>query len=276
MLINKDIISSRQNDLIKWAASLSDKKYREKERCFLAEGEKLCFEAAKSSLPVTHIFISESKRDRLTQKILKAFSSEIYKDTQLVTLTEGAFDKISSEKAPQGVIIIIKYLDFFSYLDIIYKEDFFLSDSERAIALFSVRDPGNVGAVIRSAAAFGIDRIILSSDSADVYNSKTVRSAMGSLFKVKITVVGDFSSFISAARSNGRRIFCAELTEEAKSIKDFSISPSDVIVIGNEGHGIPREISSACDGSVYIPISPAAESLNASVAASILIWEQSK
>ena len=276
MNIFGDIITSRQNPIIKWAASLSDKKTREAERSFIAEGAKLCFEAAKSNLPVTHIFVAESKRENLISEISAAFSDKIYKNTSLICVSDSAFEKISTEKAPQGVIIVIKYLDFFRQLDIIYKEDFFLFSNERAIALCSLRDPGNLGAVIRSAVAFGIEHIILSADSADLYNPKTVRSAMGSLFKIKATIVKDFSSFITAAKESGRRVLAAELTDSAIPLHEIGAAREDVFVIGNEGHGIPSELSRLCNASVFIPISPSTESLNAAVAASILIWEQSK
>lgn len=276
MDINGEIISSRQNPIVKWAASLSDKKNREKEGAFIAEGEKLCFEAARSSLPVTHIFISESKKETLLPVVAEAFCGDIYKQTRLLCVSDSAFEKISTEKAPQGVIIVIKYLDFFRRLDIIYKEDFFLNEGERAIALCSLRDPGNLGAVIRSAVAFGVDHVILTSDSIDVYNPKTVRSAMGSLFRVKITCVRDFSSFISSAIGNGRRVYAAELTDNAVSLDKIDASSKDVFIIGNEGHGIPKSISEVCTGSVYIPISKKTESLNASVAAAIFMWEIGK
>ena len=276
MNVFSDIIRSRQNPVVKWAASLSDKKNRECERSFIAEGEKLCFEAAKAALSVSHIFVSESKKDKLISRIEAAFSADMYKMTKLICLSDEAFEKISTEKAPQGVIIVIKYLDFFKELDIIYKEDFFLLPDERAIALCSLRDPGNLGAVIRSAVAFGVSHIILSSDSVDLFSPKTVRSAMGSLFKIKVTVVSDLASFIGAAKDNGRKVFAAELKESAFPLGAQKISKTDIVVIGNEGHGIPPEISEKCSASVYIPISENTESLNAAVAASILIWEQSK
>lgn len=276
MIINSEIISSRQNPIVKWASSLSDKKSREKNASFIAEGEKLCFEAALSRAPVSYIFVSESKRDVILPRLKEAYSDSFYKDTRLICLSDSAFEKISTEKAPQGVIIIIKYLDFFRRVDIIYNVDFFLSPNERAIALCSLRDPSNLGAVIRSAVAFGVDHIILSADSADLYNPKTVRAAMGGLFKIKASVVSDFSGFLRAARMAGRRVYAAELSENAVALNEAEISSTDIFVIGNEGHGIPREISLECDRSVFIPISSDTESLNAAVAASILLWEQSK
>ena len=276
MKIQKTILTSRQNATVKWVASLHDKKGRRACRAFIAEGEKLTFEAAETGLPITHVFVSDKRFNSLSTRISEAFSSAAYADTEIITVTEEVFEKISTEKAPQGIISVIKHLDFFKELDIIYKEDFFLKDDERAIALCSVRDPGNIGSVIRSAVAFGAQHIVLSADSADIYNSKTVRSAMGALFKVKVTVVRDFASFISAAQANGRNVYAAELTDNAVALDQIKALPTDIFIIGNEGHGIPAEISSACNNSIYIPISSNTESLNASVAAAIFMWEQGK
>ena len=276
MKTQKTILTSRQNATVKWVASLHDKKGRRASRAFIAEGEKLTFEAAEAGLPITHVFVSDKRIDSLSTRISAAFSSAAYADTEVITVTEEVFEKISTEKAPQGIISVIKHLDFFKELDIIYKEDFFLKDDERAIALCSVRDPGNIGSVIRSAVAFGAQHIVLSADTADVYNSKTVRSAMGALFKVKVTVVRDFASFISAAQANGRNVYAAELSDNAVALDQIKALPTDIFIIGNEGHGIPVEISSVCNNSVYIPISSNTESLNASVAAAIFMWEQGK
>ena len=276
MIINNEIITSRNNPLVKWAASLSDRKGREEHSSFIAEGEKLSVEAAERGLPITHFLVLESKKEYFLKRLSRAFSNPIYENTQLVLLSDNAFSKISTEKAPQGIITIIKYLDFFRNMDIIYKEEFFLRDDERALALCSVRDPLNLGSVIRSAVAFGVDHIVLTADCADIYNPKTVRAAMGSMFGISVSYISDFHSFIAAARDNGRRVFSAELTDSAVSLSDAVVRHTDILIIGNEGHGIPKEISDKTDMSVYIPISDKTESLNASVAAAIFMWEQSK
>lgn len=276
MNLNKEIITSRNNPIVKWAASLQEKKWRDREGCFIAEGTKLTFEAIEAGLPIHSVFVDEDKKDKILPRLLEVSKNKNNGDFTVYTLSTSAFEKISTEKAPQGVISVIKSLDFFYNIDIIYNEEFFLDENEKALALCSVRDPGNLGAVIRSAVAFGVDHIVLTSDCADVYNPKTVRSAMGSLFRTKITTVKDFSSFISAAKHHGRRVFAAELTDSAKSLHEVGLNGGDVVIIGNEGHGIPSEISSLCSGSVYIPISKKTESLNASVAAAIFMWEQSK
>ena len=276
MFENKDIISSRNNEIVKWAASLTEKKGRNKENAFICEGEKLAMEAIFAKAPITHIFLSLDKYDALMPTLRKSLDTDNYKNTCIYVLSEGAFEKISTEKSPQGIICVIKHLDFFRNMDIIYKEEFFLRDGERALALCSLRDPGNLGSVIRSAVAFGVVHIVLTADCADIYNPKTVRSAMGSLFKIKVTIIRDFNSFICSARAVGRRIYAAELSSSAVSLSSLDVSSSDVFIIGNEGHGIPADISALCDRSVYIPISQKTESLNASVAAAIFMWEQNK
>ena len=274
-LIN-DIITSRNNATVKWVASLQDKKWREREKCFIAEGEKLSYEAIKANLPLHSIFVCESKKDKIIDKLSELLVSDSYKNLPVYVLADNVFEKISTEKAPQGVISAIKSLDFFYNNDIIYNEEFFLDENEKALALYSVRDPGNLGSVIRSAVAFGVDHIVLTADCADIYNPKTVRSAMGSLYRTKVTIVKDFESFISAAKHNGRRVFAAELSENAKSLHEVGLTRGDIVIIGNEGHGISKDISTICSGSVYIPISKKTESLNASVAAAIFMWEQNK
>lgn len=274
MKIFRDIISSRNNSTVKWAASLTEKKGRGESKSFIVEGQKLSLEALGRGLPVTHILLLEDRAEENLALIDRFRNAKEYAECEIFLLSESAFSKISTEKAPQGIICVIKYLDFFRNMDIIYKEDFFIREGERALSLYSLRDPGNLGAVIRSAAAFGVKHIVLSSDSADVYNPKTVRAAMGSLFGIKITYVSDFLSFINAARECGRSVYAAELSDGARSICDIELKWDDIFIIGNEGHGIPSEVSRSCTGSIYLPIAEGVESLNASVAAAVFMWEQ--
>ena len=276
MIFHSEVLSSRDNRIVKWAASLKEKKGREAAASFIAEGEKLTLEAIAANLPVTQVFINEDKKDVILPKIKGALSSRESEECEVYILKSHVFEKISTEIAPQGVISVIKHLDFFRQMDIIYKEEFLKNASERAVILCSVRDPGNLGSVIRSSVAFGVSHVILSSDCADVYNPKTVRGAMGSLFRVKITRVGDLLSTIEQIKTSGKRVFAAELTEKALSLTEAGLCGSDIVMIGNEGHGIPAEYSAACTNSVYIPISSKTESLNASVAAAVFMWEQSK
>ena len=276
MIIANDKISSRKNPIVMRASSLSDKKNREELGLFMAEGVKLFCEAADAGLPIDSVLVEEDKFEALLPILKNELSAKKYEKTVVYSLSKSCFEKISTEKSPQGVIVIIKHLDFFKRCTKIIEETFLNGDKKYSIILSSMRDPGNLGSVIRSAVAFGVDHIVLTADCADIYNPKTVRSAMGSLYRTKVTIVNDFESFISAAKHNGRRVFAAELSENAKSLHEVGLTKGDIVIIGNEGHGISKDISTICSGSVYIPISKKTESLNASVAAAIFMWEQNK
>ncbi len=271
-----EVITSRNNPTVKKAALLKEKKHRDEEKLFIAEGEKLTYEALEASLSVTKIFVSESKSSKILPKLRELEAKEKGEKTTVYVLADGVFEKISTENSPQGIISVIKHLDFFRQSDIIYKEEFSNIECGRSIVLCSVRDPGNLGSAIRSAVAFGVEHIILSADCADIYNPKTVRGAMGSLFRVKVTRVSDMIKYIDAMHDNGRKVYSAELTESARPLGEIKLGKWDSVIIGNEGHGVPKDVSSASDGGIYIPISSKTESLNASVAAAIFMWEQSK
>ncbi len=276
MNFTKEIITSRNNPTVKLAASLKDKKGRDSLGLFLAEGEKLTYEAIEADLNIEKIFVCESKAEKILPKLRALDNKTNASRANVLLLADSVFEKISTENSPQGVISVIKHLDFFRQTDIIYKEEFSQNNCGRSICLCSVRDPGNLGSAIRSAVAFGTEHIILSSDCADIYNPKTVRGAMGSLFRVKITRVSDMIEYIKAMQANGRRVYSAELSKSAKSLLEVDLSAWDSVIIGNEGHGVDADISAACDGGIYIPISVKTESLNAAVAAAIFMWEQSK
>lgn len=146
----------------------------------------------------------------------------------------------------------------------------------RTLCLCAVRDPANLGAIVRSAAAFGVKSLLLSADCADVYHPKTLRAAMGNLFRLSVYIVEDLPASLQTLKAAGRRVFAAELRPGALPLLSLPVRKEDVFIIGNEGHGIPREVSDAADSSVYIPIEENVESLNASVAASVLLWEQAR
>ncbi len=268
-------ISSKNNPLVQKYAKLSDKKYREREKLFLIEGAKLFAEAVECSADIEAVLFCEGKNNKIaSQTYDKMVSDKKYSDVVSLTLSEGAFSKITSEKSPEGVICVIKYLDNLKFYNKIEKNDAEKLGGEKIMLLYSLRDPGNVGTVVRSAAAFGFDRLIVSGDTADVYNSKTMRASMGAFFKMKIDFVDDFCSVVDALRQAGRRVFCAELRDGAKSLDEIEVSKEDCFIIGNEGHGIDVEVSKKCTASVYIPIAPDSESLNAAIAASILAFNQ--
>ena len=144
---------------------------------------------------------------------------------------------------------------------------------EKILLLESVRDPQNVGAIARVSAAFGVDRIVMSLDCADIYNSKTLRASMGAIFATKIDRVADMPLAIKEITSSGRRVFAAALNKEAHVLGEIGLKTGDCVIIGNEGHGLSAAVVEACGRSVYIPMADHVESLNAATAAAVLVWE---
>jgi TrmH family RNA methyltransferase len=269
-----ETITSRNNPTVLLAASLKDKKNRDRHGLFLVDGEKLFLEAVANGLPIAYVFISESVAERQLGLLERAFSDAKGERGRVLVLKDHVFEKITAEKSPQGIVTAIKYLDIFKKCIIINEGD--VSRLGKTAMLSDLQDPGNLGAVIRSCAAFGVKSLILTRDCADVYNPKVLRAAMGNLFRMNLYSVEDAVGTVSALKQCGRRVWAAELREGAVSVGQISILPSDVFVIGNEGHGISTSLSEECTGSVYIPIAKGVESLNASVAASVLLWEQAR
>ena len=278
MLFTGEIIRSRQNKNIVELCKLTDRKAREATKTFRFDGIKLLEEAIKNDVEICAVFLSCSAQDRiidfLRTRFGKAFESKIEK---CFVVSDDIFDKISEEKSPEGVITIAKYIDKLQKNATIYNSVHFSElKNESIVLLESVRDPSNVGAIIRSAAAIGIDRLILSADCADIYHPRAVRSSMGTVFNQPIDRVSDLAATIEELCKSGRRVFAAALDERAHSLGELEIHKGDAVVIGNEGHGLSSEVIAACSGSVIIPMSARAESFNAAVAASILMWEFAK
>lgn len=271
-------IASRNNPETLFAASLQTKKGREQAGLFLAEGEKLFREAAldANSWKIDRVYICESAEAEYLSLVGDLIGRSFVQSDRTVVFSDSAFEKISSEKSPQGIITVLKTIDFSKKYIKIDKKDVSSFDGKRTLILAGVRDPGNLGAIVRSAVAFDFSDVVLSDDCVEITNPKTVRAAMGGIFYLDFHVVSDLSSFITLLRDTGRRVFAAELRDGAQPISSIGLNADDVIVIGNEGHGVPPAISSLCNASVYIPITNAAESLNAAVAASLFLWEQAK
>ena len=270
-----EIVRSRQNRTVVELCKLTDRKAREATKSFRFDGVKLFCEAVKNGVELQTVFLKESQVDAIRSTLAaRGFSKAFAGDGRVVILSDDLFDKISEEKSPEGIICCAKYIDKLQKNITIYNSaDFLRMENERIVLLESVRDPSNIGAVIRSAAAIGVDRLIVSADCADVYHPKAVRASMGTLFNQPIDRANDLPSAIEGLRASGRRVFAAALDEDAEILGSFSIQAGDCVVIGNEGHGLTAETVRACDACVMIPMTDRAESFNAAVAASLLMWE---
>ena len=265
-----EIISSKTNSTIVKIAKLSSKKYRNEYGMFMCDGVKLLKEAADFGADIKYIIIRNNfKLDFDLETTIKNCQKN---GTKILVVNEAVFSKISEENAPQGIISVCSYLDNISNSTI----DVNFEKHEKIIALESVRDPGNIGTILRNAAAFGIDRIIMSNDCADVYSQKVIRAAMGAVLKLKIDISSNFIDTIKTLQKAGKNVLGAALDPDSLILGERKISNDDVIIIGNEGHGLSNEVLSAVNDTIFIPIEKNTESLNAAMASAIFMWEISK
>ncbi len=262
-------IESRGNERIKNIVKLRDKQSREEQNLFFFEGVHLLEEYLRHGHMPETVFVSAEQA--------KKYGSLLggIEQNRIITVTREVFEKLSTEKAPQGILTVSGFL---SGNVIFLKNDYAKlteNNTDSFLFLESIRDNGNVGTILRTAAALGI-RCVLSDDCADIYSYKTVRATMGALFSSTVYIADDFAAAVSAVKKSGRRVFAAALGKTSLTLGDFDIRKGDCFIVGNEGGGITDKIISLCDNTVIIPMTSATESLNASAAASILLWELRK
>jgi TrmH family RNA methyltransferase len=259
-----EIITSRQNRLALSLAALNDKKNRDSEGLFLLDGRKLFLEAVASGLTFKQVVC--------TERYYVNHKSEVEKYSPII-FADSVFDKISRENSPDGIICVLDYLDNLHKKTTIYNND---KNQHSLFMAISIQDPGNLGTIIRTASAFGIDEIIVDDCCADIYNRKTLRASMGAILRTRISVCSDIKGTVDALRASGRRVFAAALDRTSVELDRLDVKTSDVFMVGNEGHGLPSDIIELCDRSVFIPMMPNSESLNAAHAATVLLWEKWK
>ena len=275
-MIKGEVITSRQNDNVISACKLSEKKHRDAQKRFRIDGIKLFEEAVTSGVSIETLFVRQSSLEKLEDRVGDLLEKISVSNVKI--LSDGVFDKISEEKSPEGIICTLKYIDKLHKIATINDEnlidEIISSPNTKIFAVESVRDPGNIGTIIRTAAAFGVDTLLISSDCADIYNPRAVRAAMGALFRQKIVRTNDFAETLKLLSENGRSTYAATLVKESVLLGKDTPGESGCIVVGNEGHGLSEKTIAACDHNILIPMEMGAESLNAAVAASVCMWEQ--
>ena len=256
-----ETITSRQNQFVRRAAALSDRGERARQKRFAFEGLKLFGEAVSCSAPLEEIYA--------VGDIAEAAAEKAPEGCRVFRVTPEVYDRLSQDRSPDGIYCVCGFLDGIHTFGR-YGPD----GGGRKFICASVRDPGNIGTIVRSARAFGVDQLVLSADCADIYNIKTVRAAMGALFAVRIHVADDIAAAIEALGAAGYEVCAAVLNERAEKLGSPARNGRRVYAVGNEGHGLPDEIIRLCPSSVYIPMEAGSESLNAAIAASVLMWEE--
>ena len=260
-----EYISSKENKKIKYIKKLlSSSSFRREEGFFAVEGLRLCEDALRSSVFIAFACFSEDFAQKNPGFVEKTKGFEI----ECFLIKNSIFCAISDTKTPQGVLFVIKRLDKTPDFDKI-------KDNGKILALEGIQDPVNLGTVLRTAEAFGAEAVVLSENCCDVYSPKVTRGSMGAIFRLSIIIVPDLPDFIGKFNVFGQS-FAAVLDSGSKSLPDCDLSGPALAVIGNEGSGLTEKTIAACSEKLYIPMRGEAESLNAAVAASIILWEMVK
>ena len=256
-------VTSKDNQWVKEWRRLNDSaKYRRESGLFAIEGARLCADALRSGV-VLHTVL-------YTASALAVYGSVV---APLLAATDNVVE-ISPELSrymgdtmnPQGVFCIAKMLDNSLIIDKI-------NILGKYGALEDVQDPGNMGTIIRTAEALGLDGILLSDGCCDVYNPKVLRASMGGVFRLPLMRVGNIAQTVTALQEKGLTAFACVVDSSATSITEADMGKGSVALIGNEGNGLRPETVLACKHRVTIPMTGRAESLNASMAAGIILWE---
>lgn len=253
------MISSNSNGKVKHVIALKKKaKLRKEEGLFLVEGIKMVEEAMAYGIVET--YISETGYQGFSSShahVLDRMSYEIVADK--------VFAEMSDTITPQGILAIVK-MPKYNLMDMIQHEN------GHFMLLEDLRDPGNLGTIIRSAEGAGTTGVILSKESVDIFNPKVIRSTMGSIFRVPFCYVEDFTETIQLLKKHHITIYAAHLLGE-DNYEAFDYKQSCGFLIGNEANGLSEAASAEANCLVKIPMAGQVESLNAAMAASILMFE---
>ena len=253
------VITSKDNELIKHIKKLKDKKERDLSNEYIIEGIKLIQEAIQENAKIKQIIICDDCEK--TESIPKDLMYEIAKQ-ECIYVTNKIFETITEVLNPQGIVATIEKQS--KEIQIDDKQDIIL-------ALDDIQDPGNLGTILRTADSIGLTQILVSKGTADCYNPKVVRSTMGAIFRVKIIECEDLVKTLKEIKKHKFEIVVSSLQTD-NSIYDINYHKK-VIVIGNEANGVKKEIQDLADKKIKIPMLGKTESLNASVATGIILYE---
>ena len=256
------MITSLQNKDIKAVVALIGKK-RERDRrgLFVVEGPKMFGEAPVER--IDRVYLAQGAAEQMLEQYGEKLSR-----ISCETVSDEVFAKMSDTKTPQGILCLVRQQNY-NIEEILRGKD---KKQMLFIILEDIQDPGNLGTVFRTAEAAGADGVIMSSKTADIYNPKTIRSTMGSVYRVPFLYTESISSIIMKLRGEGVAVYAAHLGGKA-AYDDYSYQKGTAFLIGNEANGLREETAACADALIRIPMEGKVESLNAAVASSILLFE---
>lgn len=253
------LITSKDNDTIKFLKKLKDKKYRDQENAYIIEGAKLIKEAIQENIKIKMVVLCDGcSAENAIDSDLKY---EIAK-YECICVSEKIFLGLTNVVNPQGILAVVEKNNNTNEID--YNDNLFL-------ILDDLQDPGNMGTILRTADSINLKQIIVSKGSADVYNPKVVRSTMGAIFRIKVIESDDLSKTIKEMKKHKIKVAATSLQTD-KSIYDINYEKT-AIVIGNEANGVSDKVLETVDEKIKIPMAGKTESLNASVATAIVLYE---
>lgn len=253
------VITSKDNEQIKYLKKLKDKKYRDQENAYIIEGIKLIKEAIQENIKIKLIIVC----DDCTQE--NAIDSELKYEIaryECIYVSEKIFLSLTNVVNPQGILAVVEKDTNTNKID--YNDDLFL-------ILDDIQDPGNMGTILRTADSINLKQIIVSKGTVDAYNPKVIRSTMGAIFRINIIESDNLTKTIKEMKKNKIKIAATSLQTD-KSIYDVSYEKT-AIVIGNEANGVSNEVLELADEKIKIPMTGKTESLNASVATAVILYE---
>ncbi len=265
-IMEVSMITSQTNPRVKNLAALMQKaKVRKQEDAFGAEGIKMFLEAPEKKLQ--EVFLSRSFYEKINQETDKEVIQKL-ECCGYEVLSDSVFAKIADTQTPQGILSVIRQ----QHYDM---EDMLKEESPLLLLLEDIQDPGNLGTIIRTAEGAGVQGIIMSRGTVDIYNPKTIRSTMGSIYRMPFLYTGDLGQVIKQLEARKIRVYAAHLQgKENYDRMDYRFGTA--FLIGNEGNGLREETARAAHCYMKIPMRGQVESLNAGVAAAILMYEAAR
>ena len=255
------MITSTTNNRVKRMVALCQKaKARREEDAFVVEGPKMFLEAPRSW--IKEVYVSESFMKKCDFKeALEAIGYEV--------VTDEVFQKISDTKTPQGILSILKK-PHYELTDILGKEE-----KPLLVLLEDIQDPGNLGTIFRAGEGAGISGVIMTSQTADLFNPKVIRATMGSIYRMPYIYVDGLQDIMKQLHDKGISTYAAHL-EDSVDYDTPDYTKGTAFLIGNEGNGLKRETADAATQYIKIPMAGQVESLNAAIATSVLMYEAAR
>lgn len=252
------MITSTSNVQIKQIIALLKKgKERKEQNAFVIEGRKMFEEICQEKSRVVKAYFSDSY-------VKAGYADKAMKTVPYEVVADSVFDAMAETVTPQGVLAIVKMPE--------YSLEEMIDKAGTLVLLENLRDPGNLGTIIRTAEAAGVSGVILSKESVDIYNPKVIRSTMGAVYRVPFLYVEDFQTLLKELRAKNVRLLAAHL-QGKKTFDKADYNGKVGILIGNEANGLTEEASELANEKVLIPMAGSVESLNAAVAAALLMYE---